>query len=101
MQLSSPEDDVLHAGEPLRDGKARVSVLSTALELVEQRLPLHEQAICMLSLLWVVHTKIRRSTFWLAAYILVDADVQGRLRAEIDATLEKLCPGDSNATLLY
>ncbi|PBK58680.1 cytochrome P450 [Armillaria solidipes] len=58
------------------DGKARVSVLSAALELVEQCLPLHEQAV-------------------------LDANVQGCLWAEIDTTLEKLCPGDSNATLLY
>ncbi len=85
------------------DGKARVSVLSAALKSVEQCLPLHERAvcICMLSLLWVIYTKIRRSTFWLAAYVLADADVQGCLRAEMDATLEKLCPGDSNATFLY
>ncbi|KAK0474454.1 cytochrome P450 [Armillaria luteobubalina] len=83
------------------DGKARVSVLPAALKSVEQRLPLHEQAVCMLSLLWVVHTNIRRSTFWLTAYVLANADVQGCLRAEIDTTLEKLCPGDSDATLLY
>ncbi|PBK97153.1 hypothetical protein ARMGADRAFT_1134037 [Armillaria gallica] len=34
-------------------------------------------------------------------FLFADADVQGRLWAEIDATLEELCPGDSNATLLY
>ncbi len=32
---------------------------------------------------------------------IADADIQGRLRTDIDATLEKLCPGDSNATPLY
>ncbi|PBK59730.1 cytochrome P450 [Armillaria solidipes] len=82
-----------------RDGKARVSVLSAALESVEHTLPVHEQAVCMLSLLWVLQTNIKRSIFWLTAYILADAEAHRRLRAEVDETVARLCPG--HATLLY
>ncbi len=86
-----------------RDGKARVSVLSTALKSVEQRLPLHEQAvcICMLSLLWVTIYEDQTKHILVGSVRLSGCRCTRLSTGRIDAMLEKLCPGDSNATFLY
>ncbi|KAK0504434.1 cytochrome P450 [Armillaria luteobubalina] len=83
-------------------------VIAHAIESCQScSLPLHEQAVCLLGVLWALHTNLQRTVFWVVAFILVDQRAFERLRTEIHQTIaekyggkvERLVRSEGNATL--
>ncbi|CAK5278914.1 unnamed protein product [Mycena citricolor] len=70
-----------------------VEIVSSALKSVET-LPLHEKAVCLLSLLWSVNSNLLKSIWWMMAYLANDAEARESLVAEIRNTVEEQSDGD-------
>ncbi|PBK58690.1 cytochrome P450 [Armillaria solidipes] len=63
-------------------------VISNAIESGQSgSLPLHEQAVCLLGVLWALHANLQRTIFWVVAFILVDQSAFERLCTEVRQTI--------------
>ncbi|CAK5266944.1 unnamed protein product [Mycena citricolor] len=76
---------------PFADTTAEI--VSSALRSVEI-LPLHEMAVCLLSLLWSVNSNLLKSIWWMMAYLANDAEAREGLHTEIRERIEGKSDGD-------
>ncbi len=64
----------------------QVDVISHAIESARS-LSQHEQAVCLLGVLWALHSNLHRAVFWTIAFILADQSAFERLCNEVRKTL--------------
>ncbi|KAJ7226880.1 cytochrome P450 [Mycena pura] len=63
------------------------ALVASALQSIRAlRVPLREKAVCLLSLLWGIHSNLLKSVWWLTACLARDADARRLLAHEMSAT---------------